>query len=176
MPATDGGLLTSSLASCGIQKSLDEVDDFLRGVLAAPKGFDPDAWLDLIAPADANDLRERLKERLKELEKGTSDSAPGIGARLDSLRSKLSTYGLDGLIVPLTDEHRNEYIPEARQRLAWLTGFTGSAGTLVVLSDRAVVFVDGRYTVQAKQQLDPNLFERAHLIDTPPDKWLGQNL
>ncbi|MEL6961301.1 MAG: aminopeptidase P family protein [Pseudomonadota bacterium] len=176
MPATDGGLLTSALASCGIQKSLDEVDDFLRGVLAAPTGFDPDAWLDLIAPADANDLRERLKERLRELEERPADNAPGIGTRLASLKSKLSAYGLDGLIVPLTDEHRNEYIPEARQRLAWLTGFTGSAGTLVVLSDRAVVFVDGRYTVQAKQQLDPNLFERAHLIDTPPDKWLGQNL
>ncbi|MDH3664155.1 MAG: aminopeptidase P family protein, partial [Alphaproteobacteria bacterium] len=69
-----------------------------------------------------------------------------------------------------------EYIPAARQRLAWLTGFTGSAGTLVVLGERAVVFVDGRYTVQAEQQLDPDLFERAHLIETPPAKWLGENL
>lgn len=176
MPATDDGLLTVALASCGIDASLDEIDSVLKGVLAAPKGFDSDAWLDLIAPPDAHVLRERLKERLLELDMAESDAPPAIGDRLTSLRSRLSTLGLDGLIVPLTDEHRNEYIPDARQRLAWLTGFTGSAGTLVVLHDRAVVFVDGRYTIQAEQQLDPDLFERAHLIEMPPAKWLGDNL
>ena len=168
--------LTKALASCGIEKSLDEIDDFLNGVLAAPKGYDPDAWLDLIAPDDATELRDLLKERLASLDKKNANQPQPIAVRLKRLKSTLSTLDLDGLIVPLTDEHRNEYIPDARQRLAWLTGFTGSAGTLVVLGDRAVVFVDGRYTVQAEQQLDPDLFERAHLIETPPAKWLGQNL
>jgi Xaa-Pro aminopeptidase len=80
------------------------------------------------------------------------------------------------LILPLTDEHRNEYLPACAQRLAWLTGFTGSAGVLIVLADRAAVFVDGRYTVQAEAQLDPQLFERRHLVDEPPAKWLGEHL
>ena len=168
--------LTKALLSCGIKKSLDEVDGLLRGVLAAPKGHDPDAWLDLIAPDDAADLRALLKDRLASLDKSSANQSQPVADRLQSLKSTLSTLDLDGFVLPLTDEHRNEYIPDARQRLAWLTGFTGSAGTLVVLGDRAVVFVDGRYTVQAEQQLDPDLFERVHLIETPPAKWLGDNL
>ena len=168
--------LTKALALHGVKTSLDEIDDLLRGVLAAPKGHDPDAWLDLIAPSDAADLRDLLRERLAEIGKEDANPSLAVADRLQRLRSTLSTLDLDGLIVPLTDEHRNEYIPDARQRLAWLTGFTGSAGTLVVLGERAVVFVDGRYTIQAEQQLDADLFERAHLIDTPPAKWLGDNL
>jgi Xaa-Pro aminopeptidase len=168
--------LTKALASHGVQKSLDEIDDLLRGVLAAPKGYDPDAWLDLIAPSDAEELRDLLRERLADLDEESTQQAEPVANRLRRLKSTLRALDLDGLIVPLTDEHRNEYIPDARQRLAWLTGFTGSAGTLVVLGDRAVVFVDGRYTIQAEQQLDAALFERAHLIDTPPAKWLGDNL
>ena len=78
--------------------------------------------------------------------------------------------------MPLTDEHRNEYVPGSAQRLAWLTGFTGSAGMLILLAERAAVFVDGRYTVQAEAQLDPQLFERRHLIEEPPAKWLGDHL
>ncbi|MGI9449763.1 MAG: aminopeptidase P family N-terminal domain-containing protein, partial [Geminicoccaceae bacterium] len=177
MAATDDGRLTEALASHGIEKPIEEVDDFLKGVLAAaPKGQDPDAWLDLIAPSEAADLRDLLKDRLTAIGKRSANQSQPIHVRLKRLKSTLSTLDLNGIIVPLTDEHRNEYIPEARQRLAWLTGFTGSAGTLVVLGDRAVVFVDGRYTVQAEQQLDAELFERAHLIETPPAKWLGDNL
>ena len=176
MAATDDGRLTAALASHGVEKSLDEIDDLLKGVLAAPKGHGPDAWLDLVAPPDAADLRDLLKDRLASLGKEDANPPPPISDRLQALKSTLAALGVHGFIVPLTDEHRNEYIPDARQRLAWLTGFTGSAGTLVVLGERAVVFVDGRYTVQAEQQLDPDLFERAHLIDTPPAKWLGQNL
>jgi Xaa-Pro aminopeptidase len=168
--------LTKALALHGVNKTLDEVDDLLNGVLAAPKGYAPDSWLDLIAPDDAADLRDLLRERLAEIDKESANPSPPITDRLQALRSTLSTLDLDGLVVPLTDEHRNEYIPDARQRLAWLTGFTGSAGTLVVLGDRAIVFVDGRYTVQAEQQLDPDLFERAHLIEMPPARWLGDNL
>ena len=176
MAATDDGRLAAALLSCGIDTSIDEIDDLLRGILAAPKGYDPDAWLDLIAPPEASDLRDVLRKRLEHLNREPTDQAASAADRLQRLTATLSTLDLDGFIQPLTDEHRNEYIPDARQRLAWLTGFTGSAGTLVVLGERAVVFVDGRYTVQAEQQLDPDLFERAHLIDTPPAKWLGQNL
>lgn len=168
--------LAGALAAHGIMRSIDEVDDLLKGVLAAPEGHDPDAWLDLIAPVDAVRLRSLLKERIESLKTAPREPALPLADRLQQLMSTLAACGLDGFVQPLTDEHRNEYIPSARQRLAWLTGFTGSAGTLVVLGDRAVVFVDGRYTVQAEQQLDPDLFERAHLIDTPPSKWLDDHL
>ncbi|MGI9435647.1 MAG: aminopeptidase P family N-terminal domain-containing protein, partial [Geminicoccaceae bacterium] len=176
MAATDDVGLGEALAASGVTRSIDEVDDLIRGVLAAPDRHDPDAWLALIAPKDAHNLRSLLKNRLAELGKRDASQPQPIAVRLKRLKSTLAALGLDGFVVPLTDEHRNEYIPDARQRLAWLTGFTGSAGTLVVLGERAVVFVDGRYTVQAEQQLDPELFERAHLIETPPAKWLGDNL
>jgi len=176
MAAADDSRLVEALASHGLAKTIDEIDGLLQGVLAAPPGHDPDTWLDLIAPPDATALRTLLKNRLIALDKKNANPPPPIADRLQRLKSALTALGLDGLVLPLTDEHRNEYIPEARQRLAWLTGFTGSAGALVVLGDRAVVFVDGRYTVQAEQQLDPELFERAHLIDMPPAKWLGANL
>lgn len=176
MAAADDDRLTAALTSHGIETSIDQVDDLLRGIIAAPVGYDRDAWLDLVAPPDASDLRDILRERLKTIDDESTLQAVPAADRLQRLKSTLAALGVDGFIQPLTDEHRNEYIPDARQRLAWLTGFTGSAGTLVVLGDRAVVFVDGRYTVQAEQQLDPDLFERAHLIDTPPAKWLGDNL
>ena len=176
MAATDHGRLTEALAAHGIDQSVADIDHLLRGVLAAPEGFEPDGWLDLVAPTDATDLRALLKARLAQLGESASDRDLPIADRLDRFRLTLATLGIDGFIQPLTDEHRNEYIPAARQRLAWLTGFTGSAGTVIIMADRAVMFVDGRYTIQAEQQLDVSLFERAHLIDMPPAKWLGQNL
>jgi len=85
---------------------------------------------------------------------------PSFGARhLPLLRARLAEQGLDGFLVPHEDEHQNEYLPEANDRLAWLTGFTGSAGAAVVLTDRAAVFADGRYTVQVRAQVDPGQFE-----------------
>ncbi|MBB4152437.1 Xaa-Pro aminopeptidase [Sphingomonas jinjuensis] len=74
-------------------------------------------------------------------------------ARLAALRTQLATDGLDGFIVPLTDEHMSEYVGGYAQRLAWLTGFEGSAGTAVVLADRAAIFIDGRYTIQVREQV-----------------------
>ena len=67
--------------------------------------------------------------------------------RLTALRAELAAQGLDGFIVPRADEHLGEYVPPCAERLAWLTGFTGSAGLAVVLADKAAVFSDGRYTL-----------------------------
>lgn len=92
------------------------------------------------------------------------------------LRGELSRRGLDGFVVPHGDEHQGEYIPPSALRLAWTTGFTGSAGMAVVLADRAALFVDGRYTLQAAQQVDGRLFEQVHLIDRPPHHWLAATL
>src|SRR5258707_10562968 len=96
--------------------------------------------------------------------------------RVKALRTELAHRGLTGFIVPRADRHQNEYVPAADERLAWLTGFTGSAGTAVVLMERAALFVDGRYTLQVRQQADTSLFAIEHLVETPPHQWLEQNL
>jgi Xaa-Pro aminopeptidase len=98
------------------------------------------------------------------------------GPRLAALRTELARRGLTGFIVPRSDRHQNEYVPASEQRLAWLTGFTGSAGVAVVLMQRALLFVDGRYTLQAREQVDTSLFAIEHLVDTPPDRWIEENL
>jgi Xaa-Pro aminopeptidase len=92
--------------------------------------------------------------------------------RLGRLRSELARQGLDGFIVPRADEHLGEYVPEAAERLAWLTGFTGSAGLAVVLPARAAVFTDGRYTLQLATETDPAVWERRHITEDPPHQWL----
>ncbi len=96
-------------------------------------------------------------------------------ARLAALRAALAAAGVDGFLVPRADEHLGEYVPASAERLAWLTGFTGSAGLAVVLADRAALFTDGRYTLQAAQQTDPALWERHHLIEDPPQDWLKRH-
>jgi Xaa-Pro aminopeptidase len=96
--------------------------------------------------------------------------------RLKRLRAALAEAHLAGFMVPHADEHQSEYPPPAAARLAWLTGFTGSAGAAVVLADAAAVFVDGRYTLQARAEVDAKLFGLEHLIETPPAKWLKARL
>ncbi len=90
------------------------------------------------------------------------------------MRTELRRQGVEGCIVPRADEHLGEYVPPAAERLAWLTGFTGSAGLAIVLPGRACLFVDGRYTLQAAAQTDPALWERQHITDQPPAAWLAQ--
>jgi Xaa-Pro aminopeptidase len=96
--------------------------------------------------------------------------------RLSRLRLELARIGLDGFVVPCTDPHLGEYMPPHDQRLAWLTGFTGSAGFAIVLADHAIVFSDGRYVLQLAAQTDPALWARGHMIKTPPQDWLAGHL
>ena len=81
------------------------------------------------------------------------------------IRKAMAEQGLDGFLVPHEDEHQNEYLPAANDRLAWATGFTGSAGAAVILKDRAAVFVDGRYTLQVRDQVDQDTFEIRDLVE-----------
>src|SRR5690348_5773253 len=97
-------------------------------------------------------------------------------ARVAALRAELKKRGVDGFVVPRSDRQQNEYLPASEERLAWLTGFTGSAGAAVVLTNRAALFVDGRYTVQADAQTDKSVFAIEHLVENPPSEWLKQNL
>lgn len=103
------------------------------------------------------------------------DQHDGPG-RLAALRAELGKRGLDGFVVPRADEHQGEYVPKRAQRLAWLTGFTGSAGVAVVLADKAAIFVDGRYTLQVQAETDTRLFAPLHLVDPPFTEWLAATL
>ncbi|MCO5158076.1 MAG: aminopeptidase P family protein [Aquamicrobium sp.] len=102
----------------------------------------------------------------------STDPSQGID-RVARLRARLAAAGLDGFLVPRADEHQGEYVPARAERLAWLTGFTGSAGAALVMRDSAALFVDGRYTLQAATQVDTATFAIESLIDTPPAKWLA---
>jgi Xaa-Pro aminopeptidase len=100
---------------------------------------------------------------------------PNVGrASLPRLRATLKSLELDGLYVPHDDEYQNEYLPACYERLAWATGFTGSAGAAFIFQKTAIVFVDGRYTLQVKAQLTPKLFEVGDLIDPGPFGWLAK--
>ncbi|MCX5515958.1 X-Pro aminopeptidase [Kaistia algarum] len=99
-----------------------------------------------------------------------------IGGRLVSLRAELGKHGLSGFLVPHSDEYQGEYTPASAERLAWLTGFTGSAGMAIVLAGEAAIFVDGRYTLQVREQIEIADFTPEHLIETPPHAWIRPRL
>ncbi|GGY43347.1 aminopeptidase P family protein [Parvularcula lutaonensis] len=105
-----------------------------------------------------------------------SVSDKSFGAKhLPLLRARLKEIGLDGFLVPHEDEYLNEYLPDNAERLAWLTGFSGSAGSAIVLTDKAAAFSDGRYAVQLPQQVDEDLFELKMTHETKPEDWLREN-
>lgn len=95
--------------------------------------------------------------------------------RLKALREQLKAEKLDGFVVPLTDEHMSEYVGSYAQRLAWLTGFEGSAGSAVVLPEQAAIFVDGRYTLQVRQQVSPTEWSYQSVPETSTTQWLEEH-
>ncbi len=101
-----------------------------------------------------------------------SECAP----RLARLRTELAARGVDGFLIPRADEHQGEYVPRRAERLSWLTGFTGSAGVAAVLIEKAAVFVDGRYTLQVRNQTDTTLFETRDVMNDGLANWLEANL
>src|SRR4051812_40532017 len=102
---------------------------------------------------------------------------PGqVAPRVAKLREELVRRGYAGFVVPRADEHQSEYVPKNAERLAWLTGFTGSAGTAIVLLDRAALVVDGRYTIQAAEQVDTAVITPVPLAETSPEDWIAANL
>jgi Xaa-Pro aminopeptidase len=96
--------------------------------------------------------------------------------RIAKLRAEMTRRGLAGFVVPRADEHQSEYVPKNADRLAWLTGFTGSAGTAIVLEDKVALVVDGRYTIQAAEQVDTGVISPVQLAETGPEDWIAQNL
>jgi Xaa-Pro aminopeptidase len=162
--------------------SAEAFSQLMAGIAAAPEGLAGPEWLELVVPGigDTGDPvltadLDRLRRQLADRPDGIADAIPPR-ARLDALRAELGRRGLDGFIVPRADEHQGEYVPRAARRLAWLTGFSGSAGTAVVLANTAAIFVDGRYTLQVRDQVDVALFEPQKVPDTSPDAWLAKTL
>jgi Xaa-Pro aminopeptidase len=96
--------------------------------------------------------------------------------RVAKLREWLAARELDGFLVPRSDEHQGEYVAPGSERLRWLTGFSGSAGVALILMDRAIIFVDGRYQLQVREQVDLRIFGIESLVDNPPPAWIRENL
>src|ERR1700710_2571174 len=99
-----------------------------------------------------------------------------LTARLSAFRAELARRKLTGFVIPRADQQQNEYVAPSEERLAWLTGFTGSAGMAVVLAKAAGVFCAGRYTLQAAKQVDGKAWSVAPLVDPPPETWLEKHL
>jgi Xaa-Pro aminopeptidase len=174
--------LARLLEETGSAYDPEGVAALIEGVLAAPAEIGT-SWHILVADPVPPQLADRLEALRAHMARDYRD---GLAAedfarlprseRLARFRVELASRGLDGFIVPRADEHQGEYVPPRGQRLSWLTGFTGSAGLAIVLRDRAALFVDGRYTLQAAAQADTGLLEIHHLIEEPPAQWLAAAL
>ena len=104
------------------------------------------------------------------------EAGVALTARLAALREELARRKLTGFVIPRADQQQNEYVAPSEERLAWLTGFTGSAGLAVVLTREAALFVDGRYTIQAAKQVDAKAWAVESLIAPPPESWVSAHL
>jgi Xaa-Pro aminopeptidase len=175
----EAGRLAELLREGGSPWDLEGVEALIDGVLAAPAEIGT-TWHRLVAEPTPPDLGAALEAWRMRKAAAYSDGLSREdfvrlprAERVMRLRSELAARGIDGFIVPRADEYQGEYVPPRGQRLAWLTGFSGSAGVAIVLRERAALFVDGRYTLQAATQVDTALFEIRHLVDEPPPRWLG---
>jgi Xaa-Pro aminopeptidase len=154
------------------------LDSLMRGVAAAPEGLAGPEWVELIDPKADAELTKALAAWRAELAKADDglDAAPAPASRLAALRVELKRRGIDGFVVPRADEHQGEYVPRRSQRLAWLTGFSGSAGLAIVLADRAAIFIDGRYTLAVRGQVDTDAFVPHQIPEQSPEAWIAENL
>src|SRR4029077_19723672 len=104
------------------------------------------------------------------------EASPAPPERLPALGRGLARRGVQGFVVPRADEHQGEYVPRRSQRLAWLTGFSGSAGLAIVLADRAAIFIDGRYTLAVRRQGATDAFVPHQIPEQSPEAWIAENL
>ena len=118
-------------------------------------------------------LCELREQRLRSFSRKTSDASV---QRLCLLRKMMDEQNLDGFLLPRADEYQSEYLPRSSQRLAWLTGFDGSAGFAIVLMRCAAIFTDGRYTLQIRDQVNEKYFEIYNTAEMLPLEWLKTNL
>jgi len=171
-PYAGDAALDRLLDRAGSPYRVAQLRDLVAGTLAAPEPLDPAAWVGLVVAAPGPELTAQLLAFRAAIRPAPA-AETGPAARLAALRAELARRGLAGFILPRGDEHQGEYVAPRSERLSWLTGFTGSAGMAVVLADKAAVFIDGRYTLQVRTQVDTTLYETPHLITQPPSEWLA---
>jgi Xaa-Pro aminopeptidase len=179
-PPYDGdAAMAALLKESGSWLDINTLRHLVAGVVSAPKGERPKDWMALVAPAPSPALEHQLAALEEEVasRQPARTAAQGAerGVRLAALRKELERQKLDGVLVPRADEFQGEYVPPRAERLAWLTGFTGSAGLALVLAARAAVFVDGRYTLQVRDEVEGTLYDYRHITDEPPEGWLSQH-
>jgi Xaa-Pro aminopeptidase len=171
--------MATLLKSAGSRLDINRLRHLVAGVVSAPKSERPKDWMTLVAPSPDPALERQLAALEEEIAAGRPVELAARGAerglRLAALQKELRRQNLDGFLVPRADEFQGEYVPPRADRLAWLTGFTGSAGLAVALADRAAVFIDGRYTLQVRDEVDGALYEYRHITDEPPEAWLSQH-
>ncbi len=177
-PAAPGGesALAALLKQAGARYDVPQVEALIAGILAAAPSAIGGEWAPLVAPHPPPALDAALRTLAAELAAAPAAPLPRPAERLGLLRAELGRQGVHGFLVPRADEHQGEYVPLCAQRLAWLTGFTGSAGLAAVLPRAAAIFVDGRYTLQAEAEVDGALYVRRHLTEQPASDWIAATL
>ncbi|HRJ67213.1 MAG TPA: aminopeptidase P family protein [Alphaproteobacteria bacterium] len=174
------GHLEKLLSAAGETRGMDAIKKILSGINAAPDDLgEPTRWLKLFKTGGDAETAEQLAA----LKSALKTEEPDGGERLAALRAEMKKRGVDGFFIPRADEFQGEYVPARAERLAWITGFTGSAGYAVALNDKAAFFTDGRYTLQAQAQVDKKDFEICSLSENQrpfptmtPVEWIEKNL
>ncbi|WP_240002560.1 aminopeptidase P family protein [Oleisolibacter albus] len=164
------------LRDAGIAQTAAAIRDLIDGVNAAPDGEDTDRWLLLVGETLPPAVRDQLLALRASIARPVPPEVGDHAARLQALRAELYRRGLDGFVIPRADEHNGEYVPLRANRMAYLSGFTGSAGAIVVLRKKAAIFVDGRYTLQVQQEVDAGLFEYRNLIEEFHGDWAAEHM
>lgn len=157
----------------------EHISGLIGGLAAAPDGLDREQKFKVLPGTIPLAAREKLVALADELsaviERDITDRSHSA-ERIAALRKWMETSEIDGFIIPRNDEHFGEWVPARTERLCWLTGFGGSAGMAIVLAERAAIFVDGRYTLQVRDQVDTDLLETRHITDEPATDWLRDAL
>lgn len=174
------GSLSVDLKEILLEQGINDPEGRLAAVAAAALDRADTSWLALFDPTGR--LTEAQRQALGDALAQRRPKPPGSGAKADfavrlaALRQDIAAQGLDGFLIPRADEYLNEYVAPCAERLAWLTGFTGSAGLAAVLTDQAAIFVDGRYTLQVTAEVDTDAYSPLHITETPPQNWLVKQL
>lgn len=157
--------------------SLGELAQVIPGIAAAPAAERADEWTSLIMADPSPATKAQLNAYLDQWVTANSGmQSTKTADRLAALQQELRRRNLAGFVVPRADEHQGEYVPKRAERLAWISNFTGSAGLVIVLQDRAAIWVDGRYTLQVREQVDSSLFEILHITNSPAEAWIAKHL
>jgi len=163
----------------GLKINASELEDLLAGVAATPDHLWDCDWVELIAPDASSSLKDVLVSARDELAaciQSQFNEGPSPKNRIAKLRERLRASDIDGFVVPRADAFMGESVPVHSERLRWLTGFSGSAGVAVVLIDKAAIFVDGRYTLQVRKQVDPAIYDIFNISEMTPWTWSANNL